>query len=636
LMAAYLFAETTTDNPATEPSTEQRDEELIKQRQCAENLRKITEAMRQYANTDTNPSPVYLTPSTNPATQPALPQPVLYGLGKRLGIRVEADSWDALVKKVKPTFTWSGRDMMWADKDEKGNPQFTLDRAHVYKPKGKPAKWVLLTFQNAPFAVFGWNDYLPGIAKLHKKVPIDRRSVKYALVKSTNPKGGTVYEIVWQSAMSLGIGSVAEQRHLFVLQNAKGKWRFLGEGPVCSGNKMRGLRAARYTLQSKVVWTGKPNASVRIELVQKGTQTEWPSSDDDPTVVLKRDRIEYRDAVIDGKVPAILRQTTKRPYMLAQKGDTFEKIVHHLATWSSGWDANKGNDRQIILKIWRKELTKLNPQLPKGKIPEGARIRLLTYAETMQHLYKHRKAATQPTTTTSAPAVDPKVMAILKRLEAAGDKYPNITAKIDYKVDMLQTGDTESRTGKVYYQGPTEKESAKFRIHFDTLRQGKGPKIKDVVDYAFDGEWLTVRKERIKQMSRYQVARPGKKVNPLQLGKGPFPVPFGQKAQAVIKHFHPSTRPAKKTAPKNTDYLKLTTRRQYRKEFSVVWLEMWVDRKTGLPVKIVTEDRSENRTTVLFKDTKTPKSFPKKTFDLPRPPAGWEYHVEKYKGQVKP
>ncbi len=247
---------------------------------------------------------------------------------------------------------------------------------------------------------------------------------------------------------------------------------------------------------------------------------------------------------------------------------------------------------------------------------------------------KVKNRTTQPTTqptTTSAPAVDPAVMAILKRLEAAGEKYPNITADIDFKVDMLQTGDSEERAGKVYYQGPGEKAPAKFRIHFDTLRQGTGPRIKDVVDYAFDGAWLTVRKERIKQMSRYQVARPGEKVNPLQLGKGPFPVPFGQKADTVIKHFRATTRPAKKTAPKDTDYIKLTTRRRYRKDFSVVWLEMWISRKTSLPVKIVAEDRSENQTTVIFKDTKTPKSFDKKIFTLPRPPAGWEYHVERFK-----
>lgn len=44
-----------------------------------------------------------------PQTKPALPRPVLRGLGQRLAIRVKANSWEALVKKVAPTFTWDGR-----------------------------------------------------------------------------------------------------------------------------------------------------------------------------------------------------------------------------------------------------------------------------------------------------------------------------------------------------------------------------------------------------------------------------------------------------------------------------------------------------------------------------------------------
>ena len=245
-----------------------------------------------------------------------------------------------------------------------------------------------------------------------------------------------------------------------------------------------------------------------------------------------------------------------------------------------------------------------------------------------------RITSTKNATTTSAPTIDSKVLKILTQLEAAGQKYPNIEAKIDYRVDMLQTGDSETRTGKVFYQGAKDKTPAKFRIHFETLRQGRGPKIRNRIDYAFDGAWLTVRKERIKQMTRYQVAPPGKKINTLQLGKGPFPVPFGQKVDTVIKYFHVSTRPPKKSDPPDTDYLKLITRKKYRKEFSVVSLEMWIDRKVHLPIKIVARDRSENITTVILdrKSIKFPKKFSSKVFKLPRPPIGWEYHIEKYKG----
>ncbi len=244
-------------------------------------------------------------------------------------------------------------------------------------------------------------------------------------------------------------------------------------------------------------------------------------------------------------------------------------------------------------------------------------------------------AASAPATAPAAETINPAAMKILKRLEAAAEKYPRLTADLDYHVEMLQLADTEHRTGKVYYQAAAGKEPAKFRIHFDTLRQGDGVKAKRVVDYVFDGAWLTVRKERIKQMIRYQVAPPGQKIDPLQLGKGPFPVPFGQKAETVVRHFTPSTRPADKSDPPKADYLKLQTREAFQREMNLVWIEMWVSRDRGLPVKIVAMDRSENRTTVLFKNIATPKAFPRQTFELPRPPAGWEYRVEKYAGQVK-
>lgn len=136
-------------------------------------------------------------------------------------------------------------------------------------------------------------------------------------------------------------------------------------------------------------------------------------------------------------------------------------------------------------------------------------------------------------------------------------------------------------------------------------------------------------------MIRYQLAPPGVRVDLLQLGKGPFPVPFGQKAETVIERFAVATRPREQSDPPETDYLKLTTRPRHKREMKLEWIELWVQAASGLPVKIVALDKSENRTTVLFKNIATPEKFPKDTFELPPPPAGWEYRVEKYAGQVK-
>jgi len=236
----------------------------------------------------------------------------------------------------------------------------------------------------------------------------------------------------------------------------------------------------------------------------------------------------------------------------------------------------------------------------------------------------------------SAPAdVDPATAAILKRLEAAADKHPNVVAGLDYLVEMVQAGDTERRTGKVYYQAATDRRPPRFRIHFDTLRQSGGPKIRNVVDYVFDGSWLTVRKERLKQLVRYKIPTSGRKVNPMQLGQGPFPVPFGQKADVVVKYFACSTRPPAKTDPPGTDYVKLVTRPRRQRQLNLKWIEMWVQRKTGLPVKMVAEDRSENRSTVVFAKIETPKAFPPKTFDLPDPPRGWDVRVENFTGRIR-
>ena len=62
------------------------------------------------------------------------------------------------------------------------------------------------------------------------------------------------------------------------------------------------------------------------------------------------------------------------------------------------------------------------------------------------------------------------------------------------------------------------------------------------MDWAFDGQFLTEVKHRIKQQTRYQLAAEGQKIEPMRLGKGPFPLPFGQKVEEVVKYFDVTSR----------------------------------------------------------------------------------------------
>jgi len=236
--------------------------------------------------------------------------------------------------------------------------------------------------------------------------------------------------------------------------------------------------------------------------------------------------------------------------------------------------------------------------------------------------------ATSPATAT-APAIDPAVLKILADLEAAGNHYRALRSDLSMEINDRLTGDSERRTGWVAYQKVSDQEAPRFRVHFDTLKQGAGPVVKEQLDYAFDGKMLTVAKHRIKDMVRYQVVAEGETAEPMRLGKGPFPLPFGQKARDVVEHFQAETRPLEPGGPEGTIYLKLTTRPKHAEDVEFVEAELWIDPKTNLPVQLRSRDRNKKVTTAVFDNLRTDVEIDaEKTFHMPRP-MGWTYKVER-------
>jgi len=231
----------------------------------------------------------------------------------------------------------------------------------------------------------------------------------------------------------------------------------------------------------------------------------------------------------------------------------------------------------------------------------------------------------------SQPAAGPAEMKILRDLEAAGEKHRTIRAEIDYRVDLRALGDSEERTGWVAYRKGDAKQPTTFRVTFETLKQGAGRRIKSQVDYAFDGQWLTVAKHKIRNMTLYQLAAKGQRIEPLRIGKGPFPLPFGQQARDVLEHFIPSTRPPRSSDPKNTTYLRLDARPQRAKDAPAARLELWIDAKTHLPVKIRSRAKNKDVTTVTFKNIRTNEDVSPSVFRIPRR-LGWQVIRRPLKG----
>jgi len=239
-----------------------------------------------------------------------------------------------------------------------------------------------------------------------------------------------------------------------------------------------------------------------------------------------------------------------------------------------------------------------------------------------------------PATGPAAPAPPTEAaMELLKALESAGDKFTAIRADIVYTVFNPTLGDKETRTGYVLYVAAKGDNPARFRIHFQTRQEGDGPRIKDEMEYAFDGKWFNVKDHANKKLQQIQVAAPGEKVEPLRLGKGPFPLPFGQKVDDVLEFFHPVTRDPLPSDPPNTRYLKLTPKPGKSDQVNFTEVEQWMDKETYLPVKLIAKEKNKTVTTVLFGKREgdkliidTKPAIKDSDFTLSRP-TGWQLEI---------
>jgi len=234
---------------------------------------------------------------------------------------------------------------------------------------------------------------------------------------------------------------------------------------------------------------------------------------------------------------------------------------------------------------------------------------------------------------TTAPAAEGEAGKILLALEKAGREYETIKADLKYQVVNPMLGDKETRSGWVAYRKAADEKPGGLRIHFATLSLDDGPTFEEKIDYAFDGRHLSIARHKLKQINRYRVAR-DQRQEAMTLGKGPLPLPFGQKAEEILKRFNVSARPARDDEPKDCDYLRLVPKEGDVEEISAVRIEMWVDRATHLPVKIVSLGRDRNTTTVSLENVRTNLKLEDSVFALPRP-LGWRETIENLSPETK-
>ena len=237
---------------------------------------------------------------------------------------------------------------------------------------------------------------------------------------------------------------------------------------------------------------------------------------------------------------------------------------------------------------------------------------------------------TTPGSSTTQPALDPRVDQILSRLEnrEVHDLRADVSWKLMYLIDLDE--DAIVKQGRIWYQ--QQKPVAKFLVHFDRkITSNRAHKLDE--RHMFDGRWYVELKSETKTVTRREVRRVGDLENPYKLGEGPFPLPFGQKKADILKVFDVTLIPSAETDPPNSDHLKLIPNKDSQTGRDYKHVEVWIARegpRHGLPIKVQTAKKAptgrlDSFITITFEDVRLNEGFSGGIFDI-KTPAG--YHEE--------
>jgi outer membrane lipoprotein-sorting protein len=248
-------------------------------------------------------------------------------------------------------------------------------------------------------------------------------------------------------------------------------------------------------------------------------------------------------------------------------------------------------------------------------------------------------AAFLPALTLAAPADPPKPLAadanvdqVLDALDQRGKSLKEFTADVKLTEETDPAfGISTVRTGKVAFQRKSD-DDARIRVTFE--KKIKGTKaFDDRKEYLLDNGVLTDRDYPNKIEVRRRVMREGQKMNLLKLGEGPFPLPIGQNKEDVHKNFDVVRPPPRKDDPQGTIHLTLKPKPGSSMARRIASLDVWVDQKTNMPVRIDTTDAAsaaETRKTELSKLVVNPQP-PLKDADFTLPnidQATWSIKTE--------
>jgi len=221
-----------------------------------------------------------------------------------------------------------------------------------------------------------------------------------------------------------------------------------------------------------------------------------------------------------------------------------------------------------------------------------------------------KSSAQTPAAPETPPPAD--VIEVLDKMDAAGKEFKTIRSKFDYELNQTLYEDVQKRKGELLYQAPNL-----LRFEFTDKPQET---------FVFDGRTMYHKKDATKQLILWEVRLPDEPaVDSFELGKTPFPLPFGQRKDGVLKHFTVGRDAKEEAADKEKrTVLVLVPKKDTPLARDYTKILLWIDARQNLPTRARLVDTSENVTTVDFHHVEVNKDVDPKQFTRPAVPEGWE------------
>jgi len=207
-----------------------------------------------------------------------------------------------------------------------------------------------------------------------------------------------------------------------------------------------------------------------------------------------------------------------------------------------------------------------------------------------------------------------EVEAAIRSLQERAAGLKSYRARIDYVVKQPLLESQQRRKGVLYYARSDERSS--LRIDFQTLQQDEEKEQRYVEQFLFDGVYLWHIDHQTERVERRQLTEPNKPIDAFALASRHVPVLGFSKIGDLHKQFEVTLVPEPKGTESTAQHLHLKVKPQSVYKDDYVTIDFWIDKKAGLPAKVVAATTEEEIHEIRLIDPKVNAEMEDKTFQV--------------------